>query len=319
MTRAKFIALITAVVLVVAGVAIIVGVSISVGMDYSKLSTQSYETKSFGITESFENIDADVKTADLRIKPSTDGRCTVSCRQPGDWYSVYVEDGTLFIRERGIPTTFGSISFTLESPSVTVSLPEKEYKSLTVTNSAGSTVIADGPVYESISVESNAGEINCGATATGDIALNSLSGDVQVKDSSAQEISIKTGSGEVKLGSVSVAGDFTSDTDSGDVTLTDVTCANLNSETCSGEISMKNVIAEDKMTVKSNSGDITVSSSDAGEIQFTSQSGDVSGTLLTEKIFSAQSTSGEVSVPRTFEGGVCSITTNSGDIGIKIE
>ena len=47
--------------------------------------------------------------------------------------------------------------------------------------------------------------------------------------------------------------------------------------------------------------------------------GDVNGTLLSEKIFITDTSTGRVSVPKTTSGGKCEITTSTGDINIGIK
>ena len=50
-----------------------------------------------------------------------------------------------------------------------------------------------------------------------------------------------------------------------------------------------------------------------------SDTGDVSGTLLTEKVFVVRSGSGKIRVPETVSGGMCKITTSTGDVSIQID
>jgi hypothetical protein len=45
--------------------------------------------------------------------------------------------------------------------------------------------------------------------------------------------------------------------------------------------------------------------------------GDVSGSLRTDKIFNVQAT-GDVNVPKSGTGGLCDITTTTGDIHIRV-
>ena len=47
--------------------------------------------------------------------------------------------------------------------------------------------------------------------------------------------------------------------------------------------------------------------------------GDVTGTLLSDKIFFAETTTGDVSVPKLTSGGKCEISTTAGDIEISIK
>ena len=47
--------------------------------------------------------------------------------------------------------------------------------------------------------------------------------------------------------------------------------------------------------------------------------GDVTGSLLSDKIFLAESDVGSVDVPKTTTGGVCEIRTDTGKIAITID
>ena len=51
---------------------------------------------------------------------------------------------------------------------------------------------------------------------------------------------------------------------------------------------------------------------------FAQNSGNVTGTLLTDKIFLAQSDTGRVDLPKTVGGGKCEITTDTGNIEISV-
>lgn len=59
--------------------------------------------------------------------------------------------------------------------------------------------------------------------------------------------------------------------------------------------------------------------SDAAEIYVRTDTGDVTGSLLTDKIFFAETDTGDIDVPESVEGGKCKIKTDTGDISIKIE
>ena len=84
-------------------------------------------------------------------------------------------------------------------------------------------------------------------------------------------------------------------------------------------ISLKNVIATEKISIESDVGDIKFEGSDAAEIYFKTSTGDVAGTLLSEKIFITDTSTGRISVPKTTTGGKCEIKTSTGDIEIAIE
>ncbi|MBO7292438.1 MAG: DUF4097 family beta strand repeat protein, partial [Clostridia bacterium] len=104
-----------------------------------------------------------------------------------------------------------------------------------------------------------------------------------------------------------------------DTGLADVTCANLTSTGSTGGIEMENVIASGKMSITRSTGDVEFYSCDAAEIFMKTTTGDIEGSLLTDKIFMTKSSTGAIEVPRTTSGGVCDITTSTGDIEIEIE
>ena len=54
------------------------------------------------------------------------------------------------------------------------------------------------------------------------------------------------------------------------------------------------------------------------EIYIETDTGSVSGTLLSDKVFLAETDTGRVSVPKTTHGGRCEITTDTGNIRIEV-
>lgn len=104
----------------------------------------------------------------------------------------------------------------------------------------------------------------------------------------------------------------------GDLILENVQCKNFTSSASTGDIKFKKVISEEKITLTRSTGDIFFEESDAAGLDITTDTGDVTGSLLSEKIFSASTSTGDIAVPDTNSGGECKITTSTGDIQIKI-
>ncbi len=104
----------------------------------------------------------------------------------------------------------------------------------------------------------------------------------------------------------------------GKATLTDIRCKNVVSEGKTGDISLRNVIAVKTISVARSTGDVRFDHSDGGAIFVKTDTGDVTGSLLTDKVFLAQSSTGDVDVPKTTVGGKCEIKTGTGDIIITI-
>ncbi len=109
------------------------------------------------------------------------------------------------------------------------------------------------------------------------------------------------------------------DTDTGDTIMEDVECKNVYFTADTGDLQMKNVIASGDFKIELDTGDVNFDRSDANQIFVETDTGDISGTLLTNKVFFAQTDTGDVDVPRTISGGRCELTTDTGDISIRID
>ena len=105
----------------------------------------------------------------------------------------------------------------------------------------------------------------------------------------------------------------------GRVTVCDVRCKNLTAEIDTGDITLKNVIAEEVLVITADTGDIRFDGCDAWEIFAETDTGDITGTLLSEKVFLAETDTGKIQVPQTTAGGQCRVTTDTGDIKLDIQ
>ena len=105
----------------------------------------------------------------------------------------------------------------------------------------------------------------------------------------------------------------------GKIRFTGLTCERLTSWGDTGDITLTAVIARGAVTVERSTGDVTFAGCDAAEIRVETDTGDVEGTLLTEKIFRTATDTGAVNVPATTTGGLCQVTTDTGDIRFRIQ
>lgn len=141
---------------------------------------------------------------------------------------------------------------------------------------------------------------------------------VYLPESEYENLVIKTSTGDVEIS------DYYFDTidismSTGDVNLTDIECNSLVLTGSTGDVLLNNVIADTSIKIKRNTGDVKFVKCDAEEITVKVSTGDVNGSLLSDKIFVVDTSTGDVDVPNTTEGGVCEITTSTGDIKIEIE
>ena len=191
------------------------------GWDFAALSTTSYETSEYTVTESFRDLRIEADTADVTVLVAEDGVARVEIyEEEAARYRVSVENGTLTVRLADEREWYHFIGVNFDSPEIRVYLPAQE------------------------------------------------------------------------LGTLAV------ETDTGDVTLNQCYAAEL--------------------CVDVDTGDVTLNRCDADAIYIETDTGDVTGTLLTEKTFRIETDTGRYDVPYGTVGGICAITTDTGDIKIEI-
>ena len=280
MSKKTKIWLLIAVSLVVVGGLIIGGAMTVLKWDFSLLSTAKLETNQFEITEAFQGISVLTNTADVEFVPSRDGKTTVVCKE---WeklkHSVRVEDGTLIIESVDTRKWYDHIGIHVGAAKVVVSMPAGEYGALSVKLSTGDVNISGDFGFERVRV----------GTSTGNIRVEKVT-------AGALEFTVSTGKTEMQ----------------------GVRCKNLVSKGNTGSLTMTDVIAEEAFSIERSTGNVRFDGCDAAEIYVKTGTGDVTGTLLTEKVFFAQTDTGKVDVPKTASGGKCEIETNTGDIKLKV-
>ena len=72
------------------------------------------------------------------------------------------------------------------------------------------------------------------------------------------------------------------------------------------------------MRCKSSTGDIRLTDVDGANLILSASTGDITGTIRTDKVFTAHASTGKVSVPGTTTGGRCEAETSTGDIRLSI-
>lgn len=272
--------------LIVAGALLIVGLGmaavslVSVGSDYNKLVKQNtYEEKTYDVTEDFKNISMEIGSHDINILRSDDKDAHFVCSESDQIkYDVQVKNNTLFIKEKA--NKIFNFSFVFDQyPIVSkLYLPKDTYEIVSCRLGSGDITITEKFSFDELSFKVG-------------------SGDIVVSDASCKnKFSADASSGKLKITNTLSQGSFYARTGSGDIDLT--ACEGMTFE------------------VKTGSGDISLSSCDGTSISMSTGSGDITGTVKTAKTFDAKAGSGDVRVPVDGNGGTCTIRTGSGDIKI---
>ena len=266
----------------VVGLGLFIGVMAANDWDFKKLSTDKFTTNTYGAVEEFDNISINTKSTNIRFESAEDGETKVVCKEREKVkHTVKVENGTLVIEEDDTRKWYDHIGLFVDSPEMTVYLPKSEFGALSVGNKTGDIEIAGGFTF---------GEINIGCS-TGNVEMTSVNCE-----------------GKIQIGVTT-----------GNATLTNVTCKSLISNGSTGGISLINVTASEEFSVERSTGNVTFQRCDAAKITVVTSTGNVTGTLLSDKIFITDSSTGKIDVPKTVSGGECNIKTSTGNIEIRIQ
>ncbi len=311
--------LIVAASLLLTGIIIFAGVMTMLNWDFSKLSTSKYETNEYKITEKFNNFTINTTTADICFIAATDNTCKVICHeQENAKHSVHVQDDTLTIRVSDNRKWYEYIGIHFTSPKITVYLPESEYASLLIKGSTGNVEIPKDFTFTNTDISLSTGSAKLFSSISGSVKIKANTGNIRVQSLSAGALDLSVSTGNITVSDVSCTGDVQVNVSTGETKLTDVFCKNFKSDGSTGDISLRNVIAAEKFTIKRSTGDISFEGADAQEIYMEADTGDIRGSLLSDKVFLADSSTGKVDVPKTVTGGKCQVHTDTGDIKITI-
>ncbi|MBR3894524.1 MAG: DUF4097 family beta strand repeat protein [Clostridia bacterium] len=309
-----------------AGIALLLGIVILGGVmtvlkwDFTKLSTNQFETNVHEIKEDFRGISIAGETAHIVLVPSENEACSVVCyEQKNQKHSVEVEDGVLVIKSVDSRKWYEHIGISFSTPTVTVSVPSGKYGDLQIKSSTGRVEISKDFEFESIAISQSTGDVKCYASASGNLKIATDTGDVLAEHLSAGSLSLSVTTGRITASNIVCEGEVKLAVSTGRTKLSDLKCQALTSTGSTGDVSLRNVLAEGSLSIERSTGDVKFESCDAAEITVKTTTGDVSGTLRSEKLFIAKSNTGSVRVPESGNGGKCRITTNTGDVKMTLE
>lgn len=307
--------------IMICGLIVFGGAMTAMRWNFSKLSTVKLETNTHTISEAFENVAILSNVADICIVPSEDSGCRVVCSEDTKQkHTVTVENSTLSIQLVNQRKWYDYIGlFNFSTPQITVYIPAGEYGDLTVNSGTGELNIAGDFTFENMEIRQSTGNVTNYASADKGIQIKTSTGKVFLENLSAESLDITVSTGSITVKNVVCRENARLSVSTGKTYLTDLKCNNLDSSGTTGNIQMQNVIAEGTITIDRSTGKVEFDACDASEIFVKTDTGDVTGSLLSEKVFIAQTDTGRIAVPESTAGGKCKITTDTGDIKIVIE
>lgn len=300
MKTAKKVWIIIAVSLILSGFVVFLAALVAMNFDLTKINTVDFVTNTYTPQGDFTDISIDGAECEVRFLLSSDGICKVVCNEGKKIsHTVEVVDNKLVIERHDNREWYECIGIYWGKMEIEIHLPKTEYTSLYLKSLSGDMLIPQEFTFQDAEIYTTSGNVDFNAKVSDNLLLKTVSGEICGKVITPKSLTVKSTSGDIELESID--------------------CNTLNAETVSGEIDFSGILAGDKIEVKTVSGDIELDNCDANYLNLKSTSGEISGTLLTEKIFITDTTSGDIEVPRTSAGGKCEIKTVSGDIEFDIK
>ena len=135
----------------------------------------------------------------------------------------------------------------------------------------------------------------------------------------ASGMKLSSDTGKMDLTDLDISGSMDIIEGTGKVTMKNVTCKDLVSDGSTGTLILTNVLSDGEFHLERDTGNIEFNGCDAEAVYVKTDTGNVTGTLLSDKVFLADSGTGRIDVPKTIAGGRCEITTDTGDIKISVQ
>lgn len=308
------------ILLIVLGLAAVFGALLATDFDLAALDTKKYDTVTYDITDAFAGITVKGNTARIELVPADEAAARVVCSErEREKYTVTVRENTLVVELVDERKWYEHIAFfSFGEKKVTVQLPRDTYEALHVENSTGDVTVAAGLGFEDVYVATSTGDVTLEAAVGGTARVTASTGDVSVKNTALGALYVTTDTGEIRLDTVTVAGLVELKVDTGDVLLRTLSCHSLYTTGDTGECELSNVLAQDSIFITRGTGDVSLDACDAASLFIVTDTGDVEGTLCSDKHFVAKSDTGDVEVPQYTTGGLCEITTDTGDIELRV-
>ena len=312
--------IISSLIFIILGAIIFVGGLAMLKWDFKSLSILKYDTHAYEPQGDFTEIFVDTSTAHINFVVSDNGKAiVVSYEKEKANHLVNVENGVLTIKMNDTRKWYHRIEIDFDTAEITVALPKDEYESLKINAGPGKAKIANALTFNSADINLSTGDIYYSCESSGDVKLSATTGDISVKGSAYNSLCMDVTTGDIEIYGINCTEDITLDFSTGEIEMKNVTCKRFFAKGTTGDIEMENVIGSDLFSLETNTGDIELIGCDAAELNLKATTGDIYGSLLSEKIFITDTSTGKVDTPRGTSGGICQITTTTGNIKMTVE
>ena len=217
MARKTKIWLICALCLILIGGLLFVGGLASMDFDFTQLSTTQYSTHTYEVQDSFQKIIIDADLSKVKFLPSADNTCKIISKNTEKIsHSYVIKDNTLLIRDLDNRKWHDYIGVYLDSPQITIYLPNKDYEAIAIETDSGDVIIKE--VYATkMEIDTDTGDVkltNCDGSR---ISIETDSGDVTGTLRSGKLFLCSSDTGDIHVPKSEPLGQCEIETDTGDI------------------------------------------------------------------------------------------------------
>ena len=308
-----------AAILMGAGLVMVWGALLFAHADFAKLDWEKYQTNTVTAQGEFTKIEINLAESDVELVLSENDRIQAVCRESAKVkHSLSVENGTLRLSEKDERKWYDHITFFSKPMSVTLYLPSDKYDSLKIDSRTGDITVPETVKVSSTEIVTITGDVRLSASMDAGLTIRTTTGDIRLTGVKAKKIDLTTNTGDILMDGIECADGVSVKTATGEIKASDMICGSFDTTGSTGNVQLADTVALGSFSIQRSTGDVRFDNSDAAEITVKTATGEVSGTLRTEKIFITKSSTGSVRVPDTASGGICRVTTSTGDIDIRV-
>ena len=301
--------------------------------------TEELVPNTYSVEGEFNSIECDLDTADVDILYISEGESFVSSLETNKIsFTVEVVDGVLKITENTkIENWYDFVNW--RSVCVDLYINKNAFTNVTIKNDTGDINILDAFKIDNLVIDSDTSNINLSGLEVKSLDSNISTGDFYIENSSITSLKSKTSTGESKIRNCKVLENVTIEASTGKIYLenfeiggklhvtvntgkieiSETTCDSYESSSSTGTVKLTDLVVTNDMNIKTSTGDVKLNSIDAANIYIKTSTGDVTGTIRSDKIFFLDSNTGKEDSPFSTTGGICKVTTDTGDITLDYE
>ena len=283
-------------------------------------SNKNYRSIAHDRNKNFNDVIIHVDHADVVIARAEDDRCKVLVCENKEAPNVVTRTSeALSVVTKDDRGLVKRIFSSKKADKITILLPQSSYRSLYVNIKSGSLAVSGGLSFENLEAAIMSGNLNLNAEVTNAANVDIMKGNLQTYKTTIGELTSAISSGEIILDTTRVAGNIETSIARGNLIAREVVCGSISSDVANGKNDLTGLVAEESMSLSIATGKIILDGCDAKEIHADVAVGDISGSLLSDKIFTAKAGVGKVNVPTTADGGRCNAKVSVGSIDLKIK